>query len=202
MGSKTRSDLIEVKAKIALAKRGHSLLKKKQDVLINKFFNLVKEYKQFKKTIQEKTKNTYNALSLDIAYTGLFASRSVSYAAKPAFDISYKTQNIMGVKIPVMSTTRKARGIDAFENSPQLDQTSNLFYDLFEELVKLSSLEQTIYALADEIKKVKRRVNALEHIQIPKLTQEQKDIRFALEEIERESFMRLKMIKRKMDAKN
>ncbi|RME77488.1 V-type ATP synthase subunit D [Candidatus Woesearchaeota archaeon] len=200
MGSKTRSDLLEVKHKTALAKRGHSLLKKKQDVLINKFFTLVQEYKSFKKDIVIKTRTAYKSLSLDIAYTGIFSARAVSYAMPSYFDISFEEQNIMGVRIPNI-TVKKKEGVEAsYQNSPQLAEAAKMFQHVFEDLIKLASLETTLLALADEIKKVKRRVNALEHIQIPNLEQEQKDIRFALEEQEREGFMRLKVIKNKLQS--
>lgn len=197
--SPTRSENIILKQKLALAKKGHSLLKKKQDVLIAEFFKIVKEYKQFKQDILSKIRGAYDALSLDIAYTGIFTSRAVSFASKECFDIDYFEKNVMGVKLPQMSANRKEMNKEIhFENSPLLNDAKDQFKDLFEDLVKLSSLEQTLFALADEIKKVKRRVNSLEHIQIPKIENTRKYVRFVLEEQERENFARLKSIKSKI----
>ncbi len=197
--SPTRSSLLEIKGKIALAKKGHSLLKKKQDALINKFMGIVKDYKDKKKSILAETKTAYKSLSLEIAYVGINRCRSLSYSAKETFDIDVQFKNIMGLKLPEMSAMIKNEVHNNLGNSPQMKEVIEKFQKLFKDLIELSSLEITIKSLADEIKKVKRRVNSLEHIQIPKLDNTQKHIKFVLEEQERENFTRLKMIKSRLN---
>lgn len=199
--SPTRSELLDVKNRAVLARKGHSLLKKKQDVLINEFFERIKEYHKHKRTIQHKTAETYRALSLDIAYSGIAVSRSVSYAMKEAFSVEHESKNIMGLKLPEIRVVKKedfTRNI--FENAPQLIQAERMFRDLFQDVVRLASMELTIYALAEEIKKIKRRTNSLEYIQIPRIDRTRDYIRFVLDEQERESFTRLKMIKQRLEA--
>jgi V/A-type H+-transporting ATPase subunit D len=73
------------------------------------------------------------------------------------------------------------------------------FLELLPDITKLSEIEQVIYALAEEIKKTKRIVNALEYIKIPELEKLEKDIKAKLAEIEREGFIRLKNVKKQLE---
>ncbi|MEG1441766.1 MAG: V-type ATP synthase subunit D, partial [Oscillospiraceae bacterium] len=60
---------------------------------------------------------------------------------------------------------------------------------------KLAQIENSVFRLADSIKKTQKRANALKNIMIPRYIAETKNIQNALEEKEREEFSRLKVIK-------
>lgn len=57
-------------------------------------------------------------------------------------------------------------------------------------------MENSVYRLADAIKKTQKRANALKNIMIPRFEATVKGITDALEEKDREEFSRLKVIKR------
>ena len=61
--------------------------------------------------------------------------------------------------------------------------------------VKLTEIENSVYRLANGIKKTQKRANALKNIIIPRFTEQIKTITEALEEKEREEFSRMKVIK-------
>ena len=63
-------------------------------------------------------------------------------------------------------------------------------------------IENSAYRLAMNIKKTQKRANALQNITIPATETIIKTISDALEEKEREDFIRLKVIKREMNKKN
>lgn len=194
MISPTRSALLETKKKIKLAVKGHGLLKKKQDFLINELFRLSSEYMKAQQGIYEKTQKVYRALTMDIAYSGISVSRSASLAAKPAFDLTHEMKNIMGVKIPQLAVQLKDEKLNTYERSPQLVEVAEQYKQLLQDVVAFSSLEQSLVTLAEEVKKMKRRVNFLENIRIPELKKLADDIKFVLAEQERENFARLKKL--------
>ncbi len=200
MTTPTRSELIELKHKVLLAKKGHSLLKRKQDALIREFLMHVQDYKKRKIAIHEQVVQTYKALSLDLAYTGIFVSRSFSYAVLPCFTLHKVEKNLLGVRIPQLHVKRtRDTEVAHFEGSPLLAEATRKFQHLFQELIALASMEMKIKAMAEEIKKTKRRVNSLEHIQIPNMQDTVDWIKFVLNEQERDNFSRLKSLKKKMD---
>jgi V/A-type H+/Na+-transporting ATPase subunit D len=197
--SPTRSELMEVKERSKLAIKGHSLLKKKQDVLIYELFQRVGIYKKKRKEVFEQLKETYKSLALDIAYTGIYISRSASYSSVKHFDIEFSRQNLMGLKIPQIKAIRINKDdMNKYENSPQLAEARRKFHALFESLIEISSMEISIRKLAEEIKKVKRRVNSLEYIQIPRFQNTEKMIKFVLEEQDRDNYIRLKSVEEQL----
>ena len=61
------------------------------------------------------------------------------------------------------------RGYRAFlDTTIQLDEAAKKFEESIKFLIELGEVEKTIFLLAEEIEATKRRVNALEHIMIPR----------------------------------
>ena len=68
-------------------------------------------------------------------------------------------------------------------------------------IYELAEVENSVFKLAQEIKKTQKRANALDKIQIPKYTKIVKEIENILQEKEREDFFRLKKVKDKKNRK-
>ena len=80
--------------------------------------------------------------------------------------------------------------------SSALDDCYLKFYRVKELTRRLAEVETSIYRLAQAIKKTQKRANALQNIVIPGFDETIRFITDALEEKEREEFVRLKVIKR------
>ena len=105
--------------------------------------------------------------------------------------------SVMGVEIPKI--TLKEKPVSIFygfaKSNSQLDIALLCFDKVKKLTIVLAEVENSIYRLANAIKKTQSRANALKNIIIPRFQGVVKFITNSLEEKEREEFSRLKVIK-------
>ncbi len=196
----TRMELLRVKAKKKLAQKGHGLLKKKRDSLIRTFFELIKDYKTLKADVQRSLDEAYEELRVAQAVSGVNRVKSLAFSTNETCNVSFTTRNLMGVQVAELSIDEKENGLNVslLGLSQYVENARKNYVQLLPTLLKLAEIENTIFKLADEIVKTKRRVNALEYIKIPELVAVEKNIKAQLAEMERESFIRLKKTKERL----
>jgi V/A-type H+-transporting ATPase subunit D len=206
----TRMELLALKKRQNLAVKGHSLLKEKRDALIKEFFDILDRVKGARSDVELTLNEAYEALTLAQIQLGDLAVQKTALSVKESVDVNVTSRNIMGVPVPLCDTefdsrTLVDRGYGFSDTSIQLDNAAKKFEDSVKMIIELGEIEKTIFLLADEIESTKRRVNALEHVMIPKLENTVKSIDMRLQEMERENFVRLKMIRSTLEqneAKN
>jgi len=202
----TRMELLEINKKVDLARKGHKLLKEKRDTLMTEFLGVLEEAKGLRKDVRAVMDVAYIDLISAEAVMGSYNVESIASAMPESKKIDISLKNIMGVRIPKISLV-KEEGVELGGEyiipftSAKIDDSVKNFNVVLEKLIKLAETEETIIRLGDEIKKTRRRVNALEHLMIPRLEATQRYIKMRLEEMERENFFRLKTVKKKKGAK-
>jgi V/A-type H+/Na+-transporting ATPase subunit D len=195
----TRMQLLIIKRKIKLAKKGHKLLKEKRDALIMEFFSNLKEIKQLRKEIGNKFQKGLTVLSKAQAMQGIIDVERFALGVSPYLEIEFGSKKVMGLEMPNITEVKTKNQWHGFiEASVELDNAIVQFRNFLPALLKLSAKQLAFQRLGEEIKKTKRRVNSLEYIIIPRLEGASDTIEFKLEELERENFTRLKMIKSKV----
>ena len=201
----TRMELLETRKIMILAEKGHKLLEEKRDALVDRFFDIIDKRKELKKTLDQSFTTAYRSLIQAQMILGEQQVDLFSQETQPLEDISFTTDNIMGVKIPVMNladihpTAEPAYGF--LNSTAKLDDAYLQFREVGRQLLELADIESSIKSLTIEIEKTKRRVNVLENTLIPKLLATIKYIEMQLEEREREDFFRRKRIKALMEPK-
>ena len=196
----TRMALSELKLRLVTAKRGHKLLKDKQDELMRQFINLIKENKKLRVEVEKELSESFKSFLLASAtMSPLFLESAVSFP-KEKLSVEIKSKNIMSVNVPEMKFVKEEMEGSIFpygfvQTSAELDDTVIKLQKVLDNLLSLAEIEKSWQLMADEIEKTRRRVNALEYSTIPNLEETVKDIRMKLDENERATITRLMKVK-------
>jgi V/A-type H+-transporting ATPase subunit D len=202
----TRMELLQLKKRKVLAERGHKLLKEKRDALITEFLGIAGDVKNVRKEAEEQLTQAYQDLLAAQSIMGPGSVKEASLNSEQNIQVEMNARNVMGVTVPLVEIgkverTMIRRGYGLADTSAMLDDASKKMEIALSKIIKLAEIEETVRRLALEVVKTKRRVNALEYIVMPRLTATVKYIRMRLDEMERESFIRLKKIKAVLDAR-
>jgi len=195
-------ELMRVKEKLALAKRSHKLLKQKRDALIMEFFEIYKKASDLRNKLNNRLGQAYDQMALVQLMHGPIFLNVVGYGLDNPYVLEVTERNVMGVRIPnlELEKTIKENKINNYSLT-STDYSTDLvirdFSEVLEMVLDLAETENALKRIIREVEKTKRRVNALEYNLMPKLEDDAKFIRLRLEEMERESFFVLKMLKNK-----
>ncbi len=196
----TRMNLITTKRKIAMARKGYNVLKRKREVLVIEFLKMLKHSRQNRSHLNGLVHDAYESVTLASAYVGDFELEATALHVPEAERISIGLRSIMGVRIPeiVKETEIGKESYNLMSTSIAVDDINDSFIKALETIVEVAQAEQSLRRLVLEIEKVKRRVNALDYKLIPELGRQTKYISMRLDEIDRDSFSALKHVKKRI----
>ena len=197
----TRMELTNLKRKLNTARRGHKLLKDKRDELMRRFMILVRENKELRQKVETAIAeaNTHMAVARSVMSDAEINSSLMMPMQQMEVDI--EERNVMSVLIPEYKTSLKtAEAADIYPygfafTSSDLDGAVAYISGILPDLLKLAETEKACMLMADEIEKTRRRVNALEHVMIPRYEETIKYISMKLEENERGATTRIMKVK-------
>jgi len=196
----TRSELINLKRRIALSERGYKILKMKRDGLIIEFFKVLETAKDTQSDLQKKYESAIQMMAFANTVEGAIGVKSAAFSVQEVPDITLASKNIMGVVVPEIESSKVKkslvdRGYGLLGTTSAIDEAASSYEDLVDAIIESAEIETTMKKLLDEIESTKRRVNALEFKVIPELTEARDFIKMRLDEMEREELFRLKKIK-------
>ena len=196
----TRMALSNLKGRLVTAKRGHKLLKDKQDELMRRFIEMIRKNKKLRVEVEKELSNSFKSFLLASAVMSPeFLEQAVAFP-KEQVSVAIETKNVMSVNIPKMEFNRTESNGAIFpygyaHTSSELDDAILELHSVMDMLLELAEVEKACQLMADEIEKTRRRVNALEYRTIPDLEETIKFIRMKLDENERATITRLMKVK-------
>jgi len=196
----TRQSLGLMKSKLKGAEVGHSLLKRKSEALTKRFREITRRIDEAKRKMGRVMQIAAFSLAEVTYAVGGDIGYQVQESVKSArFRVKTKQENVSGVFLPAFESFT-TEGNNDFgltglgKGGQQVQRCRETYARAVETLVELASLQTAFVTLDEVIKVVNRRVNAIEHVIIPRTENTIKYINSELDEIDREEFYRLKKV--------
>jgi V/A-type H+-transporting ATPase subunit D len=195
--SPNRMELLKLRRRLAIARRGHKLLKDKFDELMKPFLARVKGIRDLRDEVERELCQAQQIFAL--ARSEVSSGEIEAALAEPGASLSVESsvENLVSVRAPRLELTLEGE-LDCYGlalTPSQLDEAIASFAAVLPKMVRLAQDESTLKLLASEIEKTRRRVNALEYVLIPQLEETIRYITIRLDEFERASRTRLMKIK-------
>jgi V/A-type H+-transporting ATPase subunit D len=193
----TRMQLLRLKRRGSVARRGHKLLKDKQDELMRQILELVNRIRDLRLRIEEELRTAFGYFYFASSKQAPRATDEALLATTKTIDVDYTAKRILNLRVPKFSLKISGGliGYGFLATSGDLDLALLKIDQLIIRLLELAELEKTLELLATEIEKTRRRVNALEYILIPSIDETIRFINLKLSEIERGDLTRLMRVK-------
>ena len=185
---------------MAFARDGHGLLSQKKDILTGELLALVDRARAAEQKMQEVLAAAFDALRKAIVRMGRGAVSQTAPAVSAESRVSVSSRRVMGVTLPIVEISVQSMSptFSLGDSSVWVDETTLRFMEALKALGPLAETGVSLRRLALEVKRTIRRVNALEKIALPTFERNLKYINDALEEMEREAFFTLKLVKKRL----
>ncbi len=192
----TKGNLMAAKRSRELAQTGWELMDRKRNILVREMMELMEGAAAFQEEIDRVFGEAYSALAQ--AHIELGLCDHIAEGVTPDDSLVIQLRSVMGVELPhIPDHSQPPRPeYSLVYTSPALDEAYIKFHRVKDLTRRMAEIETSIYRLAQAIKKAQKRANALKNIVIPGFDETIRVISEALEEKDREEFVRLKVIKR------
>jgi len=193
-----RMQLLRLRRRLVLAKRGHKLLKDKQEELMRRFLGLVHHVRDLRAGVESELALAHRAfVSARFEMDGSAMDSALAFSRR-LVEVRADREQVMNLKIPkfhIEFPEQAELGYGYLETTADLDRALGMYAAVLPKLVRLAEMEKAVQLIAAELEKTRRRVNALEYILVPSLEETIRFIADRLSELERANATRLMKVK-------
>lgn len=173
---------------------------------MKEFLRIADAVMEWSDVLQLASDDARRALARAEVYAGAEAIRSAALAAQAELPLRVDTTSVMGVKVPIIEQKKIShsileRGFSVTGTSITIDEAASAFETEVNAIIQLAEFELRLTRLAGEIQRTSRRLNALEHVLIPRFEVEHDYIQMMLDERERSDHFRIKLVKRLLERR-
>ncbi len=195
-------NLLARKAQIKFASDGVQLLEGKREALLKELIERARELRALRNELHQLGRKAVVAMAIARGVRGTAEVRSAAVAGQRELNLDVKTEKVWGLSlggIDQYDVVRQPadRGVGLLDVPSQIIEASYASESMVAQMLVCAPKEQNLQIIGEEVRKVSRRINALNEYLLPKLREEVRTISRVLDEREREDTFRLKRIKKK-----
>jgi V/A-type H+-transporting ATPase subunit D len=195
-------NLLAKRAQIKLASDGVNLLKGKREALLKELIERAKALRTLRQELQRRGTQSAVSTAMARAVRGTPEVRSTAVAGRRDMHLDVTNEKVWGLSLGTIKQNGIVRDM-ADRSVGTLDMSSHILEAaeeaerMLQQLIECAPAERNLMIIGEEVRKVSRRINALEEYLLPRLRDEVHSIYRVLDEREREDTFRLKRIKQK-----
>jgi H(+)-transporting ATP synthase subunit D len=187
----TRGNLLRLRTTYKFVQNAMEILKMKRDRLAGELTGLLNQLSG-REELEQKLMFAFADLQVALASLGYL--RVISEANSVSrMKVNSTLVSIMGVTVPRVSSIQKPR-IDSIENAGLYKAAAEMQL-LIDGLLKMAQIEASVERIANELRTLNRKVNALEKVVVPAYSGQIRYIEELLFDEDLEDFSRFKRIK-------
>lgn len=197
----TKIELIRLRRRLATARRLHRVLRDRLLILTQELVALYREIVESRLRIHEEIIRCEKELVRTSSYVAPWIFEEFSNVRIKSFSVVLGSRIVAGVRLPLLEHEVVEGHYDPSAYPITLKEVSECYEGVLRNIIRLAETEISLLEVGREVQKVKRKVNALENLIIPRLRATIKYLRMKFEEREREDKVRRKRIKQILTRK-
>lgn len=196
----TRQNLLYLKKRLKLAKNGHKLLKNKHDSLVKHLMDMISESLKLRKVFEQHFDGILENFNLARVTTDKQYLDVLMDTPSAEIKVDKQKKQILGVKFPSLSgeVIGDLRSYSLLSTNTFLDKSVDGLEEVLPLLLELGEKENAVQILLQEIDVLKRRINGLEHVVIPRTRDQIKFVKSKLEELALQEKVMMIQVKEKI----
>lgn len=191
----TKSSLRKLKDDLSFAYEGYDLLSQKREILAIEIVKKISAIREIEADFQEALNVLYAGYRNAAVDMGSEAVTLQSCMETRGYFLKTDFTKLMGLKLPdIQINLKNPHPVALPQTSTAYDDAKEKSRRVLQILAQYATITKSVIVLSRELKKVQRRVNALEKIFIPQHEEAKKYITDRIEEMEREEVFVKKLI--------
>ncbi|ALU11768.1 ATP synthase subunit D [Ignicoccus islandicus DSM 13165] len=199
----TKINLIRLKQRQKVVKKIQKLLEDKRDILLIYLRRAIADYQRYYDEYSKHLEKAQEYMALAFVQSGaLECKQEVAYIPE-TLKAKIATRSAFGVKIPVVEfeSATAASSLSLVFSSPYMDAAKEEMEKAMKSLAKALNAEMSMYRIMNELRRTQRLINAIKYSVLPDIQKNIKFVKQVLDDRQREEFMRLKLIRNKLQSR-